>query len=130
ATRVCRVLAIEPEVGEPATLAPSPAVGADLHDRRTGLTVRAGVLTAVVSEQPDDAAELADRLGMMASPVDDDVTLGGVPLTSLPPPEVRERISASDPGAIFFSGRLRDRLDLTGRGDVTGALDTASADDV
>ena len=42
--------------------------------------VRAGLLTAIVSEQPDDSAELADRLGMTARPVDDEVRLGGVPL--------------------------------------------------
>jgi ABC-type multidrug transport system fused ATPase/permease subunit len=31
---------------------------------------------------------------------------------------------------MFFSGRLGDRLDVTGRGDVGAALDTASADDI
>ena len=72
----------------PAEIAPSPAAGSDLVDTRTGLVVRAGLLTAIVSEQPDDSAELADRLGMAASPVDDEVRLGGVPLTSLHPTEV------------------------------------------
>ena len=130
ATRVVRVLALEPEVSEPATLAPSPAVGSELHDRRSGLVVRPGLLTAIVSEQPDDSAELADRLGMAASPVDDDVTLGGVPLTSLSPVEVRHRVLVSDTGALFFSGRLEDRLNVTGLGDVERALATASAGDI
>ena len=56
AVRICRVLALDPEVGEPALLAPSPAPGADLHDERTGLRVRPGLLTAIVSEQPDESA--------------------------------------------------------------------------
>ncbi|GAA1133345.1 ABC transporter ATP-binding protein [Nocardioides aquiterrae] len=132
AGRVVRVLALEPEVAEPAHPADSPAAGAELRDDRTGLLVRPGLLTAVVSEQPDESAELADRLGMTHAPVDDEVTLGGVPLTALRPAEVRSRIVVSDTGALFFSGRLGDRLDVTGDGDgdVAGALDTASAADI
>ena len=36
----------------------------------------------------------------------------------------------SDTGALFFSGRLGDRLDVTGLGEVERALDTASAGDI
>lgn len=130
AARIVRVLALEPEVSAPEHPAPSPAVGSDLTDARTGLVVRAGLLTAIVSDQPDDSAELADRLGMTAAPVDDEVSLGGVPLTALDPAEVRSRIVVSDTGALFFSGRLGDGLDLTGHGDVRRALETASAGDI
>ena len=130
AVRVCRVLALEPDVHEPERLAPSPPEGSDLYDARTGLLVRHGLLTAVVSEQPDESAALADRLGMAAGTVDDDVRLGGVPLTALSPAEVRRRVVVSDTGAMFFSGRLGDRLDVTGRGDVAAALETASAGDI
>ncbi len=130
AVRVCRVLALEPDVHEPDRLAASPPAGSDLVDTRTGLHVRHGLLTAIVSEQPDESAALADRLGMAVADVDDDVLLGGVPLTSLSPAEVRHRIVVSDTGALFFSGRLGDRLDVTGRGDVAAALATASAGDV
>ena len=130
AARICRVLALEPEVSEPVTPAGSPPPGAPLADARTGLEVRPGVLTAIVSEQPDESAELADRLGMTHAPVDDQVSLGGVPLTALSPLEVRSRIVVSDTAAMFFSGRLGDRLDVTGHGDVAAALDTASADDI
>ena len=73
---------------------------------------------------------LADRLGGCAPDMDDDVTLGGVPLTALARPEVRRRIVVSDTGATLFSGRLGDRLDVTGTGDLARALDTASADDI
>ncbi len=130
AVRICRVLALEPEVTEPALLAPSPEPGSELYDERSGLRVRPGLLTAIVSEQPDESAALADRLGMAASPVDDEVSLGGVPLTSLRPREIRQRILVSDTASLFFSGHLGDRLDITGHGDVEQALDTASADDV
>ncbi len=130
AARVCRVLALDPDVSEPAVLAASPAPGAELHDVRSGLRIRTGQLTAIVSEQPDESAQLADRLGMMAAPVDDDVRLGDTPLTSLAPAEVRRRIVVSDTAALFFSGRLGDRIDVIGRGEATEALDTASAGDI
>lgn len=130
ARRVCHVLALTPDVVEPAVAAPSPPVGSDLYDVRSGLWVRAGRLTAVVSEQPDESAALADRLGLCGAEPDDDVRLGDVPLTRLRRAEVRRRIVVSDTAAMLFSGRLADRLDVNGTGDVARALDTASAADI
>ena len=132
AGRVCAVLRLTPEHPGPEQPLPGPPVGSDLHDARTGLHVRAGRLLAIVSEQPDEAAVLADRLGMAHAEVDDDVTLGGVPLTRLARAEVRRRVVVSDTGASLFSGRLGDRLDVTGAGEeqVRRALATASAEDV
>jgi ABC-type multidrug transport system fused ATPase/permease subunit len=130
ARRVCNVLALEPATREPVDPATPPPIGSELTDRRSGLRVRPGLLTAVVSDQPDDSALLADRLGMAAAETDDDVRLGGTPLTRLRPTDVRRRIVVSDTGATLFSGPLGDRLDVTGRGDVASALATASAEDV
>ena len=132
ARRVCRVLTLDPDTRDPAVVAPSPPPGSDLHDVRSGLHVSAGSLMAIVSDQPDASAALADRLGLAGAVTDDDVRLGGVPLTSLRGAEVRERIVVSDTGSVLFSGRLRDRLDVngTGAGSVERALDTASADDI
>ncbi|MGZ6745114.1 MAG: ABC transporter ATP-binding protein [Nocardioides sp.] len=132
ARRVSRVLARTPDGVEPAVPAPSPPPGSDLVDARSGLVVRAGRVTALVSEQPDESAALADRLGLCAAVVDDEVTLGGVPLTALRRAEVRARVVVSDTGAALFSGRLGDRLDTTGTGGdaVARALATASADDI
>jgi ABC-type multidrug transport system fused ATPase/permease subunit len=130
AARVCRVLALEPDVVEPASPADAPPAGSELLDARSGLRVRPGILTAIVSEQPDDSALLADRLGLCAAEQDDDVSLGGVPLTSLRHADVRERIMVSDTGAALFAGRLADRIDERGNGDVEKALFTASAEDI
>ncbi len=105
----------------------------ELVDARTGLRIRPGTITAIVSEQPDESAALADRLGMCAPEPDDDVTLGGVALSALTREEVRRRIVVSDTGAALFSGRLVDSLDVTGRGGggvLDRAMDTASADDI
>ena len=130
ARRVCTVLAVEPGFPDPAEPAPSPAPSAELADARSGLVVCPGLVTAVVSDTPDESAALADRLGMMAPEPDDDVTLGGVPLPHLRRAEVRRRIVVSDTGAALFSGRLADRLDIAGSGNLAAALETASGDDI
>lgn len=130
AARVCRMLALEPDHLEPADPAPAPPVGSVLHDARTGLLVRPGTTLAIVSDDPDAPAVLADRLGMVAEKPDDEVTLGGVPLTHLPRMVVRQRIVVSDTGAGLFSGPLRQRLDVSGRGGVEEAVATASGEDI
>lgn len=130
ARRVCVVLALQPEVVDPVSPQPSPPVGSVLADARSGLRVEPGRMVAVVSDQPDDSAALADRLGLCAAPVDDDVTLGGVPLTALPHEEVRRRIVVSDTSSQLFSGPLGAGLDVRGRGGVDAAMHTASAEDV
>ena len=130
AQRVCRVMALTSDHVDPVHPAVSPAAGSTLRDLRTGLEVRGGSLVALVSDRPDESAALAERLGLSAPEVDDDVLLGGVPLTALRRAEVRRRVVVSDTGAGLFSGRLGDRLDVSGRGDVRRAIGTASADDI
>jgi ABC-type multidrug transport system fused ATPase/permease subunit len=130
AGRVCRVLALAPDHTDPADPSEPPPPGAELADSRTGLVVRPGLVTAIVSDLPDEAAALADRLGLCAAEVDDEVTLGGVPLTALRRDDVRGRIVVSDTGAALFSGRLGDVLDVSGRGEVSRALETASTEDI
>ena len=130
ARRVCTVLALEPDLGDPASPQDPPPVGSVLADARSGLRVEPGRMVAIVSDQPDESAALADRLGLCAAPVDDDVTLGGVPLTALAREEVRRRIVVSDTSSQLFSGPLGTGLDVRGGGGVDAALHTASAEDV
>ncbi|CAN5468935.1 ABC transporter ATP-binding protein [soil metagenome] len=132
AARVCRLLALTPDVVEPTDPAEPPPALSVLADARSGLVVRPGVMTAVVSEPADESALLADRLGLCAAETDDDVTLGGIALTALSRTEVRRRVVVSDTGAALFSGRLGDRLDVSGEAGerVAAALEVASADDI
>ena len=134
AGRVCRVLELEADLNDPAHPVDPPPAGSDLVDVRTGLRARAGLLTAVVSDQPDETVVLADRLGLHAplveGEVDDDVRLGGVPLTSLRRADVRELVVVSDTASMLFSGRLGAGLDVTGTGDVERALQTTSSGDI
>jgi ABC-type multidrug transport system fused ATPase/permease subunit len=129
AGRVCRVLALRPELGDPVEPAAAPPPGSDLVDVESGLRVRAGRLTALVSERPEDTAALADRLGRY---LPGDVRWGEVPLERLPRELVRRRIVVSDANSTLFSGELAAQLDLRGRGPdaVLAALHAASAEDV
>jgi len=129
ARRVCRVLALQPEVLDPVQSYDEPPVGADLVDVTTGLRVRHGVITAIVSEQPEEAALIADRLGRFA---EGEVRFGDVPLEGLPRDVVRRRIVVSDTASALFSGSLRESVDVHGVGPeaVMAALQTASAEDV
>jgi ABC-type multidrug transport system fused ATPase/permease subunit len=136
AGRVCRVLRLETDRPDPVAPALPPPPGSDLVDLRTGLRVRAGLLTAVVSDRPEETAHLADRLGLHAPPiegeVDDDVRLGGVPLTSMRRADVRRLVVVSDTGSMLFSGPLGAGLDVTGEGpaSVERALETTSSADI
>jgi ABC-type bacteriocin/lantibiotic exporter with double-glycine peptidase domain len=128
AARVCRVLDLEPEQSDVAT-SPRPVDGGDLVDHESGVRVRSGLLTAVVSTRPEDAAALADRLGRFAP---GEVSWGADRLDAVPLAEVRRRIVVGDTGAVLFAGRLRDELDLHERGEAAllEALHVAAAEDV
>ena len=129
ARRVIRVLALEPEVPAAAGKYDEPPAGASLLDVDSGLRVPAGQFTAVVSDPPEDAAALADRLGRYA---EGDVRWGEVPLEGLDREALRSRIVVSDTAATLFSGRLEEQVDVRGTGPeaVQAALHTASSDDV
>ena len=134
ARKVLRILAVQPdqEPGVPGR-APLPPAEGDLHDPRSGVRVRAGRLTALVSARPEDSAAIADRLGRFG-PGPHDVTWGGRPLAELALSEVRERIVVSEADPRLFTGVLREQL-LAGRrvdsdGALLEALEVASALDV
>ncbi|NEA34173.1 ABC transporter ATP-binding protein [Streptomyces sp. SID13031] len=130
AGRVNRVLALTPDVVDPAVPVQLPDAG-DLVDPVSGIRARTGLLTAIVSAEPDRAAELADRLGRY----DDasEVRYGGVTLASATRADVRARILVSDTGSQLFTGTLRQELDPDHRRtdeELMTAIRTASAEDV
>jgi len=129
ARRINRVLSLRPEIADPADPVELPPRG-DLVDRESGLVARDGLVTAVVADEPDLGATLADRLGRYA---DGDVSLGGVALAAATRSAVRERILVSDTGAQLFTGVLREELDPDDRyadDELMAAIRTASAEDV
>ncbi len=134
ARKVLRILAVEPDQ-EPGTpgAATLPEPSDDLVDPLSGLRVRAGRLTALVSARPEETAAIADRLGRHG-PGRHETTWGDRRLDDLALVEVRERIVVSEADPRLFTGRLRDGL-LAGRvadsdQQVHAALEVASALDV
>ncbi|MGC4941061.1 ABC transporter ATP-binding protein [Kribbella sp. DT2] len=128
--RIIRVLELTPDVVDPAEPVRLPD-GGDLVDPVSGIRVRDGRLTAIVSAESDRAAAIADVLGRY----DDtsEVRYGGVTLASATRADVRQRILVSDTGSQLFTGVLREELDPTGRrtdDELMAALRTASAEDV
>jgi ABC-type multidrug transport system fused ATPase/permease subunit len=127
--RIVKVLSVEPEIVDPQDPQDEPGVG-DLVDHGSGVTIRPGILTAIVSEPPEEAAAVADRLGRFT---DANVSLAGVALAELPKDTVRRRILVSDTSSMLFSGRLFEELDLRDSGDeprIDSALHTTSSEDI
>ncbi|GIH40573.1 ABC transporter [Microbispora corallina] len=131
ARRVCRILALEPEIaGGSAVLPDGVLEHGVLRDGGSGVAVRPGRLTALAAATPEEAIAIADRLGRYAP---GEVTLDGVPLADLPVAEVRRHVLVADNAARLFTGRLRDELDVRGAatdGDVRQALYAACAEDI
>ena len=127
--RIVKVLSVEPEIVDPEEPVAAPGVG-ELVDHASGVTIQPGILTAIVSEPPEEAAAVADRLGRFT---DANVTLASIPLADLPRDTVRRRILVSDAGSMLFSGRLFEELDLRDSGDearINDALRTTSSEDI
>ncbi|HEX2291667.1 MAG TPA: ABC transporter ATP-binding protein [Gaiellaceae bacterium] len=125
------VLDVERDVADPRDPAGEPAHGVPLRDERSGLVVEPGKLTAIVSELPEEAAAIADRLGRFAD--DAGVHLGEVPLAELPTDVVRRRIVVSEADPVLFSGKLRSELDpwaLHSDEQILAAIRVADAKDV
>lgn len=132
ARRVLRVLALEPVLAEP-TNPINASQPADLVDTTTGFRVQPGEFVAVAATEPHEASALADRLGRHADPRgDDQVLLGGVPLTSIAIDDVRRRILVTDKDPRLFAGQLREQLDPFKRSsddELSAAVAVASAAD-
>lgn len=136
ARKVIAVLSVAPATKEtPDPVAP-PAPGGDLVDPRSGVEARGGRLTALVTETPEEAQAIADRLGRFTPPGTGEVTdatLGGVALRDLPLDEVRRRVVVSEVEPRLFTGPLRDELSPHRPADdaaLLAAIDQAAAEDV
>lgn len=128
AGRVCRLLAVEPEIVHTGVRrVDGPA---ELVDAASGLVVRPGRVTAVAAADPRDAAAMAGRLGRYA---EGDVTYGGVPLAEVE--GVRSRVLVAVNEDRLFTGALHDTLappsgSSDGAFGLEAAVEAAAADDV
>ncbi|ROR45215.1 ABC transporter transmembrane domain-containing protein [Kitasatospora cineracea] len=108
----------------------------DLHDPVSGLTARAGRLTAVVCGDPDAAGELAARLGGRPALAEGErakpsVRLGGIALDAVPLAAARAAVLVHDKEPVLLSGTLAGLLDVprSGRVEPAEALAAARAED-
>lgn len=134
ARKIIAVLRVESNVTDDGPPAPAPPSGSALFDERTGLTVRPGRITALVSDS-GTASEVASRLGRFEDRVLEEagVRWGAADLRRVALQEIRSRIVVSEAGPQLFTGSLRSQLDPHGRHDddaVLRALDAASALDI
>jgi ABC-type multidrug transport system fused ATPase/permease subunit len=124
-----------PLVRGAATAGTVPATG-DLTDEASGLRVRAGSVTALVSADPDESAAIALRLGLLGvqpAELAAGVRLGGARLVDLGLAQVRQRVVVAESTPHLFTGSLRTELDVRGTTDdavLLAALHTADAADV
>ncbi|MGW2181116.1 ABC transporter transmembrane domain-containing protein [Streptomyces sp. NPDC001732] len=150
AGRAVRVLSLS-RADRPASLETAP--GGDLYDPVTGLMAPAGLFTAVVCGDPDEAGRLAERLGGHAQADPESgpdtagdaagrtakdgatvpsVLLGGVPLDELSRVTARTAVLVQDKDPVLLSGTLGELLDVPSSGSVTAeeALSAAQCGDV
>jgi ABC-type multidrug transport system fused ATPase/permease subunit len=135
AGRVTRILALQPDVAEPAEPRPEPPAGVSLHDPESGLTAGAGEFLGIAAESTDEAAALADRLGRYGRQAGQSAELGGTPLADLPVSVVRSRILVAPADAHLFGGPVTESIGAAAAGGaddaaIAAALQVASASDV
>ncbi|HEV3267922.1 MAG TPA: ABC transporter ATP-binding protein [Acidimicrobiales bacterium] len=109
ASKVLRILRIVPTVTDPENPVPWPETMLRLEDLRSGVVVEGGQLAALVTDTPDHAAVIVDRLGRFA-PDTDDVLVNGVAISSYALADVRSHVIVSEIEPRLFSGELRYEL--------------------
>jgi ABC-type multidrug transport system fused ATPase/permease subunit len=132
AGRVLRILNTDPLVHEPDAPLLWPAHVDRLDDKKSGVTLVRGQIVAIVTENPEEATALADRLGRFVDDVQG-VNINGTPLALFSVRDTRTNIIVSEIEPRLFSGELR--YELVPHGDVSDAtimpaLDAASSLDI
>lgn len=130
AGRVTRLLSLAPEQPANSDVVDAPAASSMLRDPASGVEVRPGLSTALVSARPAESAVIIERLGGFAK---SDVTWGGVRLDVIAADQIRSRILVADNNAYLFTGSVREVISGRHQPDKTRipeALHIAVASDV
>ena len=137
AGRVLSVLRRDPDLNSPATGGEAPQ--GPITDSHTGLRVEPGSLTAVVTPDPDEASELAARIGRhIDAPAGEWLSIAGVRVDELPIDVVRRHVLVVDREPQLLAGTLAEAVDVPrfapdGRHErptVEEALEAAAAGDI
>jgi putative ABC transport system ATP-binding protein len=137
AKRIAAVLAAPPAVTAGEARMPDPVRG---HVRLAGvrhgplsgvdLEVAPGELLGVVAPDPAAATALLSALARDADPAEGEVTLDGVPLSTLDPADLRGAILVAAHHATLFAGPLLANVTPAVAGAVDRAMAAATADEV
>jgi ABC-type multidrug transport system fused ATPase/permease subunit len=82
-----------------------PSGDGPLTDPASGVLVRPGVFTALVTARPSEATAVVERLGRFTGT---DATWAGERLDTMDPDRLRERLLVADNDAELFAGTVRD----------------------
>jgi ABC-type multidrug transport system fused ATPase/permease subunit len=132
AGRVLRILNIDPTVAEPESPLIWPSTVERIDDRVSGVSLRRGQLVAFVTETPNEASILADRLGRFVPDVTG-VTINGTPMGLFSVADTRRHVVVSEIEPRLFSGELRYELVPHGDisdGNIMPALEATSSLDI
>ncbi len=132
AGRVLRILNVTPLVKEPEVARAWPTNVESLEDRSSGVRLERGKMVGVVTERPEEASTIADRLGRFL-PDSHGVLVNGIALDEFSVRDTRQNVVVSEIEPRLFSGELRFELaphGYTHDGPIYDALDAASALDL
>jgi ABC-type multidrug transport system fused ATPase/permease subunit len=136
ARKVIAVLKVEASTTTPPDPAAPPSPGGTLLDPHSGFEASPGRITALVTETPEEAQVIADRLGRFTAPGApewSEASLGGTPLATMDLDDVRRRVVVSEVDPRLFSGPLREELSPHADPDdreILRVVELASAEDV
>ncbi|WP_116953171.1 ABC transporter transmembrane domain-containing protein [Jiangella endophytica] len=130
ARRIVGLLELRPERDRVRDGLDVPPGCGPLADPESGVVVRPGLFTALVSARPGEAVAVMERLGRFTRT---DATWAGVRIDAVAPGLLRERLVVADNDAELFAGTVRTAV--AGRHEpddqrVHAAVRTAVAEDV
>ncbi|MFF9350171.1 ABC transporter transmembrane domain-containing protein [Streptomyces sp. NPDC014734] len=128
--RLIRFLSLKPLSADPAAGVDGPGEPAVLHDPVSGVEVRPGKFTALVSARSKDSLAVVERFGRFT---DSEATWGGIPLSRVALSQIRRRILVADHSAALFADTLLGVISGRSERDsaaVEQAVDAAMARDI
>ncbi|RJQ84481.1 ABC transporter ATP-binding protein [Amycolatopsis panacis] len=131
ARKICDLLALRPDLTDPAEPLPLPEGPLELVDTTSGIRIAPGRLTVV--DLGAEAEAIAERMARFADPDEgEQVLVGGVPANRVALAELRSRVVYAHNQDLWFSGVLRDQLAPArpGEVDIFAALHAADAEDI
>ncbi|WP_405058709.1 ABC transporter ATP-binding protein/permease [Kribbella sp. NBC_01505] len=120
-------LPVTPDEGD----APLPRGSGPLVDLESGVIIRPGLLTALVTARPAEALTVVERLGQLTH--DPGVTWAGTSVNEVARAELRQRLVVADNDAELFAGTMREVVAGRMEADddrIHAALRAAVAEDV